>query len=139
MRPYCRHSGRQRLAPVPRPFPAICSGMARPPLPPILLGEARKARFVLSFRCPICKHSAEMPAMEMPLPHDLTLSAVGHRMRCTECSRRGGIDIVPDGAAWVRYLRVTGQRDRWPWYAGLIRDEPADLAADALSAAKERP
>ncbi|WP_048432256.1 hypothetical protein [Methylobacterium platani] len=102
--------------------------MARPPLPPILLGEARRARISLLICCPICKHRVEIPAMEMPLPHDLDMDQVGHRMRCTSCGRRGGIDVIPDGAGWVRYLRKTGQRDRWPWYAGMVRDEPDEPA-----------
>ncbi|GJD63676.1 hypothetical protein MPEAHAMD_3847 [Methylobacterium frigidaeris] len=64
-------------------------------LPTILLGEVRKARLDLFGRCPICYPKATIPAMEMPLPYDLDMNAIGHRMRCTDCGRRGGMDVSP--------------------------------------------
>ncbi len=98
--------------------------MAPPRRLPVLLGEVRAARLVLHIHCPICKHAAEVPAEVLPLPPNLDMNAVGHRMLCTGCGLRGGHRVFPDGRGWVLYLRATGQRDRVPWWGPMIRDEP---------------
>lgn len=99
--------------------------MGRNEVWPIYLGEVRKARLSLHIRCPRCQHHAEIPAMEMPLPDDLDMNQVGHRLKCTRCRRRGGHSVYPDHQPWVRYLRKSGQPNRLPWFAPMIRDEQA--------------
>lgn len=39
----------------------------------------------------------------------------------------------------TRLPQPAGQRDRWSWYVGMIRDEPSEPAATGLSKATERP
>ncbi len=56
------------------------------------------------------------------MPEDAPLSRISKALKCTRCDRKGGIDVIPDGEAWVRYLRKTGQRDRMPWYQAFVQD-----------------
>ncbi|SFF17061.1 hypothetical protein SAMN04487844_1116 [Methylobacterium sp. yr596] len=98
--------------------------MPAPRRPPILLHEVQEAGLTLHVHCPICKHKAEIVANALQLPGSLDMNGIGHRMRCTDCGRRGGMDVFPDSAGWVRYLRATGQRDRVPWYGAMMRENP---------------
>lgn len=97
--------------------------MGRNPVVAIYLGEVRAARLALYVRCPICLHTAEIPAMQMPLPDDFDMNDVGHRLKCSQCRRRGGHSVYPDHQPWVRHLRATGQEHRLPWFSPMIRDE----------------
>jgi hypothetical protein len=98
--------------------------MGREPIPPILLGEVREAGLALSVRCPICKHETEVRAADLALPDHLDMDACGHRLRCTDCGRRGGHTVYPDPAGWMRWVRKNGWRHREPWFAPMIRTEP---------------
>lgn len=94
--------------------------MGRDPVPPILLGEVRDAGLTLSATCPRCRHTVELAATALPLPPDLDMDQVGHRLRCSGCGRRGGHTVYPDPAGWVRYVRAQGWRQREPWFAPMI-------------------
>ena len=97
--------------------------MPRPNLPPILLGELRRARIAITVRCPICNREAEMSPEVVRLPDSTDMNTLGHAMRCTGCNRKGGINCYPVPKAWVRYLRQTRQTDRMPWFGAMMSDE----------------
>src|SRR4051794_24658067 len=97
--------------------------MGRPQLPPILLGELRRAGVAVTVIGPICKRAAEMSPHVVRLPDTTDMNTLGHAMRCTGCNRKGGPRATPFPRQWVRYLRATGQRHREPWYAPMMSDE----------------
>ena len=97
--------------------------MARPALPPILLGELRQAGIGIGVRCPICNASSDMSAAEIDLPDDADMDRLSRALRCLRCGRKGGISAYPEPARWVRHLRKTGQRDRLPWFTPKIGDD----------------
>ena len=96
--------------------------MPRPELPPILLGELKRANIPIDVTCPLCRHTATLDPNDLPLPDSFNMSAVGHSMRCTKCTRRGGINVYPVPKAWVRHLRATGQKHRVPWFGTMMSE-----------------
>lgn len=96
--------------------------MPRKDLPPVLLGELRQAGVPVFVKCP-CFRMVTIEATALPLPDDADMSRLGHALKCTVCGRSGGITATPEPKPWVLYLRRTGQRDRMPWYAPMIRDQ----------------
>lgn len=95
--------------------------MPRKDLPPVLLGELRRAGVPVFVKCP-CFRMVSIDPASIPLPDDADMNRVGHALKCTVCGRSGGISASPEPAPWVRHLRRTGERDRLPWYAAMIRD-----------------
>lgn len=98
--------------------------MGRKEPPPITLGELRRERIRVMARCILCGHMTMLDAGDVPLPDDADMGRMSQALHCTGCGKGGGKSAHPDPQPWVRYLRRTGQRERLPYYAPMIRDEP---------------
>lgn len=98
-------------------------------LPPVRLGELRKANVPLAVSCPLCSHRANVDPIRVRGPDSLDIKELTSRFRCQKCLRHGGMSVTAETKPWVWHLRRTRQFFRIPAMARMIRDEGEDEQA----------
>ena len=95
-------------------------------LPPVRLGELRKASVPLAVSCPVCSHRANVDPTRVRGPDNLDIKELTSCFRCQKCLRRGGMSVSPESKPWVWHLRRTRQFHRISPMMKMIRDEGED-------------